>query len=62
MIKYFVINHDTKTITRYNTLKEARLNCQIALKFSRSLCVFFCNSIELAKNDIDLNKFKLVIK
>lgn len=61
-MKYFVVNYDNKTITRFNTLKEARIYCQIALKFSISLCVFYYSSMELVNQDIDLSKFELKLK
>lgn len=58
-MKYFVVNHDTKVITRFNTLKEASLHCNIALKFSRSLMVFYYSTSELVNSDIDLREFQL---
>lgn len=61
-MKYFVVNYDNKTITRYNTIKDAKINTGLALKFSRSLMVFYYNTIELVNQDIELSNFELIIK
>lgn len=47
------------TITEFKTEREAKLHCSLALKFSRSLCIFYYSEEQFNKLRIDKNKFEM---
>lgn len=59
-LEYFVVNHEKKTIQKYNSEKRAKRFCRLQLKFSKSLCVFYYSELQFNQLDLDLSKFEIV--
>lgn len=58
-MKYYVINHERKTITEFRNERQASIHCNIALKFSNTLCIFYYSELQFNKLDIDKSKFEM---
>ena len=57
-MRYGVVNGDVKKVAYFESEKEAAFYCNLALKFSRSLDVFYYNEREL--ENIDLTGYEIM--